>query len=72
MKQTIKTDTAPSAIGPYSQAVIAKGGTIVFCSGRIPIDPKTREITGKSTSEQCCQVMDNIAALLKAAGSDIS
>jgi len=72
MKQTIKTDTAPAAIGPYSQAVIVKGGNLVFCSGQIPIDPKTGQISGKSTSEQCRQVMDNISALLKAAGSDLS
>lgn len=72
MKQTIKTDAAPAAIGPYSQAVLVKGGDLVFCSGQIPIDPKTGQISGKSTSEQCKQVMDNISALLKAAGSDMS
>lgn len=72
MKQIIKTDTAPGAIGPYSQAVIAKGGSFVFCSGQIPLNPKTGEITGKSSSEQCKQVMDNISALLQASGSDLS
>jgi len=72
MKQIIKTDTAPAAIGPYSQAVVAKGDQFVFCSGQIPLNPKTGEITGKSSSEQCKQVMDNIAALLKASGTDLS
>ena len=72
MRQTIKTDTAPAAIGPYSQAIVVKGGPLVFCSGQIPINPKTGQISGKSTSEQCKQVMDNISALLKAAGSDLS
>ncbi|PWB67728.1 reactive intermediate/imine deaminase [candidate division GN15 bacterium] len=72
MRQTIKTDAAPAAIGPYSQAIVVKGGTLVFCSGQIPIDPKTGQVVGKSTSEQCRQVMDNIQALLQAAGSDLS
>jgi len=72
MRQIIKTDAAPAAIGPYSQAVRAQGDAFVFCSGQIPIDPKTGQISGKSTSEQCRQVMDNISALLKAAGSDLS
>ncbi len=72
MKHTIKTDTAPAAVGPYSQAIVVKGGNLVFCSGQLPMDPKTGQISGKSTSEQCKQVMDNISALLKAAGSDLS
>jgi 2-iminobutanoate/2-iminopropanoate deaminase len=72
MKRIIKTDAAPAAVGPYSQAVRAQGDALIFCSGQIPIDPKTGQICGKSTSEQCRQVMDNITELLKAAGSDLS
>ena len=72
MKEIIKTDKAPPAIGPYSQAIKFHGGTLVFCSGQIPIDPRTGEIVGKTSAEQCKQVMDNIAGLLKASGSDMS
>ncbi len=72
MKEIIKTDKAPAAIGPYSQAIRIKCGTLVFCSGQIPINPKTGEMVGKTSAEQCKQVMDNIAELLRAAGSDIT
>jgi 2-iminobutanoate/2-iminopropanoate deaminase len=72
MKEIIKTDKAPAAIGPYSQAIRIQCQTLVFCSGQIPIDPKTGEIVGRTSAEQCKQVMDNISELLKAAGSDIS
>ena len=72
MKEIVKTDKAPAAIGPYSQAVKIQAGKLVFCSGQIPIDPRSGEIVGKTSAEQCKQVMDNIAGLLKAAGSDVS
>jgi 2-iminobutanoate/2-iminopropanoate deaminase len=70
MRETIKTDQAPAAIGPYSQAI--KTDHFIFCSGQIPLDPNTGEIVGKTSGEQCQQVMDNISALLKEAGSDLS
>jgi 2-iminobutanoate/2-iminopropanoate deaminase len=72
MKTIIKTDKAPAAIGPYSQAIKIQSGTLLFCSGQIPINPATGEIVGKSSADQCKQVMDNISELLKAAGSDLS
>jgi 2-iminobutanoate/2-iminopropanoate deaminase len=72
MKQVIKTDGAPAAIGPYSQAIKIQCGTLVFCSGQIAIDPKTGQLVGKSASEQCKQIMDNVTHLLQAAGSDLS
>jgi len=72
MKQAIRTDKAPGAIGPYSQAIKAPSGTLLFCSGQIPINPATKEITGKTTAEQCRQVMDNIGELLNAAGATYS
>lgn len=72
MKSVISTDTAPAAIGPYSQAVKVSGGDLVFCSGQIPLDPKTMEIVGKTASEQCQQVMNNLKAVLKKAGADFS
>lgn len=72
MKEIIRTDKAPAAIGPYSQAIRIEAGHIIFCSGQIPLNPKTGEIVGKTAGEQCKQVMDNIAALLKDAGADMS
>jgi 2-iminobutanoate/2-iminopropanoate deaminase len=65
-KEIIATDKAPKAIGPYSQAV--KAGGFIFCSGQIPLDPATGELTGAAISDQTERVMDNIAAVLAAAG----
>ena len=65
-KEIIATDKAPRAIGPYSQAV--KAGGFVFCSGQIPLDPVTGELTGGNISAQTERVMENIDAVLAAAG----
>jgi 2-iminobutanoate/2-iminopropanoate deaminase len=65
-KEIIMTDKAPKAIGPYSQAV--KAGGFLFCSGQIPLDPVTGELLDSDISEQTDLVMDNIAAVLAAAG----
>ena len=70
MLQVIATDKAPRAIGPYSQAVMANG--FIFVSGQIPIDPKTGQIFFGPIAEQTRQVMLNLAAILQAAGSDLS
>ena len=67
MLETIHTDKAPAAIGPYSQGVIA--GHLFFASGQIPINPATGEITGVNITEQAEQVMKNIGEILKAAGA---
>ena len=63
----IATPNAPGAIGPYSQGMIA--GSLVFCSGQIPVDPATGNIPEGITAqaEQSCK---NVAAVLAAAGSD--
>ena len=66
MKNIIHTDNAPKAIGPYSQAVMAGG--MLFVSGQIPINPQTSELSTADISEQTKLVMDNIGAILKAAG----
>jgi len=64
----ISTPSAPRAIGPYSQAIAANG--FVFCSGQIPLDPQTGEMVGASdVRTQAKRVMDNLKALLEAAGS---
>ena len=66
MKNIIHTDNAPKAIGPYSQAVMAGG--MLFVSGQIPINPQTGELSNGTIQEQTKLVMDNIGAILKAAG----
>ena len=54
MKKIISTEKAPKAIGPYSQAVLLNG--VVYCSGQIPLDPRSMEIVGKTAKEQAVQV----------------
>ena len=67
--RSVATDQAPSAIGPYSQAVTA--GDFDFVSGQIPLDPATGEIVGDSIRPQAERVFDNLAAVLAAAGSSL-
>jgi len=67
-KEVICTDKAPKAIGPYSQGV--KAGGLVFFSGQIPLDPATGELIAGDIGIQTERVMDNIAAMLDAAGLD--
>ena len=64
----IKTDKAPAAIGPYSQAIIS--GNTVYCSGQIPINPETGNIPD-TVSEQAHQIFKNITNLLESAGTSI-
>ena len=64
MKQTIATDRAPKAVGPYSQAVAF--GDLLFCAGQIPLDPATGEITGAGVPAQTERVIENIRAVLAA------
>lgn len=70
MKEIISTTNAPGAIGPYSQAV--KTSNMIFCSGQIPIDPKTGEFVSDDISEQTEQVFKNLIAVLDAAGADLN
>lgn len=66
MKKIISTSEAPGAIGPYSQAV--RSGSFLFCSGQIPLDPKSGQIVPGDVTAQTRRVMDNIVAILKAEG----
>ena len=66
--ETISTKEAPAAIGPYSQA--KKVGNLVFTSGQIPLDPVSGQMTGTEIRGQSEQVMKNLCAVLKAAGTD--
>ena len=69
--KTIETKKAPAAIGPYSQAMILSNGTI-YTSGQIPLLPETGEIAEGGITEQTEQVIQNLAAVLEAAGSDLT
>ncbi|HEX9656225.1 MAG TPA: RidA family protein [Bacteroidota bacterium] len=66
----VTTKNAPSAIGPYSQGVIA--GNLVFTAGQIALNPSTGEPVGKDIKEQTKQVLENLKAILEAAGSNLS
>ena len=69
MKVRVQTDNAPKAIGPYSQAIKANG--FVFASGQIPLDPATMQIVEGGIREQTERVMNNLEAVLQAAGSSL-
>jgi 2-iminobutanoate/2-iminopropanoate deaminase len=62
----ISTSDAPAAIGPYSQAI--RSGDLVFLSGQVPIDPKTGELVTGDIGVQTDRALDNLAAVLAAAG----
>ncbi|AET32940.1 RidA family protein [Pyrobaculum ferrireducens] len=66
MKEVVYTEAAPKPIGPYSQAV--KVGKMLFVAGQIPVDPKTGEVVKGGIKEQTRQVLENIKAVLEAAG----
>src|SRR5207244_2781042 len=66
MKKIVSTNEAPAAIGPYSQAM--RSGRFLFCSGQIPLDPKSGQIVPGDIAAQTRRVLDNIAALLRAEG----
>ena len=68
--QTVKTDRAPAAIGPYSQAVVAGG--VLYASGQIPLDPQTGETVDGGISAQTTQVLENLKAVVEAAGAHMS
>jgi 2-iminobutanoate/2-iminopropanoate deaminase len=70
MRKIVKTDSAPQAIGPYSQAVEAGG--FVYVSGQIALDPKTGNVISGDVRAQARQVMENGKAILTAAGCDMA
>lgn len=70
MREVIFTENAPAAIGPYSQAIKIQG--LVYTSGQVPVNPKTGKIDSDDIEVQAKQVMENIKAVLSAAGSDLA
>ena len=66
-RNRVSTSSAPAAIGPYSQAIVAGG--LVYCSGQIALDPATNELVPGDVSAQAERVLLNLAAVLAAAGS---
>ena len=69
MKQVIHTDSAPAAIGPYSQAI--QIGDLLFVSGQVPIDPSTGAIVEGDVKAQAQQSLNNLKAILNAAGTNM-
>lgn len=68
MSKIVSTEKAPAAIGPYSQGVVANG--FVFASGQVPLDPVTGQVKGDTIEQQATQSLENLTAVLAAAGSD--
>jgi 2-iminobutanoate/2-iminopropanoate deaminase len=66
MKKPVFTSDAPAAIGPYSQGI--RSGRFLFCSGQIPLDPKSGEIVSGDVATQTRRVLDNIATILRTEG----
>lgn len=67
MIERIFTDRAPKPIGPYSQAIVANG--FIFCAGQLGIDPKTGKLVGENVELQTRQALENLFAVLDAAGA---
>jgi 2-iminobutanoate/2-iminopropanoate deaminase len=66
-RTTVAAQAAPAAIGPYSHAV--RAGELLFCSGQIPLDPATGELTGATAAEQARRCLENLSAVCEAAGA---
>ena len=69
-REIISTDAAPRAIGPYSQAL--RAGGFLFLSGQIALDPRTEQLVGGDIKQQTRRVLENVKALLQAAGSSLN
>ena len=69
-RESIRAPGAPEAVGPYVHAVRV-GGDLLFCSGQIPLDPRTGEIVGTSPADQAGRCLENLAAVCEAAGATL-
>jgi 2-iminobutanoate/2-iminopropanoate deaminase len=70
LRQSVSTDKAPEAIGPYSQGI--RSGSFLFCSGQIPLDPSTGEIVKDDVEGQTRRCLENLAAVCEAAGGSLA
>ncbi len=68
-RETITSPDAPDAIGPYVQAI--RTGGLLFCSGQIPLDPRTGDLVGGSAADQAGRCLENLAAVCAAAGATL-
>ena len=68
-REIVKSESAPNAIGPYSQAIKANG--FVFTSGQIALDPRSGQLVGQDVKTQTRRVLDNLKAVLEASGSSM-
>jgi 2-iminobutanoate/2-iminopropanoate deaminase len=69
-RETITAPGAPAAIGPYSHGV--RAGSLLFCSGQIPLDPATGELVGTTAAEQAQRCLENLMAVCDAAGASLT
>jgi 2-iminobutanoate/2-iminopropanoate deaminase len=70
LRTPVATDHAPAAIGPYSQAI--RTGSLLFCSGQIPLDPSTGEIVKEDVAGQAQRCLENLGAVCQAAGTSLT
>jgi 2-iminobutanoate/2-iminopropanoate deaminase len=70
LRTPVSTDHAPAAIGPYSQAI--RTGSLLFCSGQIPLDPSTEEIVKEDVAGQARRCLENLSAVCEAAGASLT
>jgi 2-iminobutanoate/2-iminopropanoate deaminase len=70
LRTPVATDQAPAAIGPYSQAI--RTGSLLFCSGQIPLDPSTGEIVKEEVTGQARRCLENLGAVCQAAGTSLT
>ncbi len=70
MRETVTSNGAPAAIGPYAQAV--RSGGVLYCSGQIPLDPATGKMVGGGIEEQTDRVLRNLGEVLAAGGGGLS
>lgn len=69
-RSAVSTDSAPAAIGPYSQAI--RTGNLLFCSGQIPLDPASGEIVKEDVAGQARRCLQNLGAVVEAAGASLA
>ena len=70
LRQSVSTDDAPQAIGPYSQAI--RTGSLLFCSGQVPLDPSSGELVKEDVVGQARRCLENLSAVCEAAGASLS